>query len=346
MSVKYIEALPVYHDFRLHQRFGSAPVSEFPLYINELLSLTSRQSAFLYDAAMRVGTEMSDKHTTVTHQICILGYGRLAEALAERLSQVCSRVSVYARRPPLEGTNKVHFFSDVKQAIDRARFVLAVTSDFASIVAVLQDIDRLDGKTFIQISTLAPSQSLAVEKEVKARGGTYVENPVLGSRPEARAGTLIAMAGPAANIDDEVSAFIDVYSNRRIVFDAVGQASALKLIFNFLIGTLTASFSVALSAVEGNGIDVDQFMALLRESALYAPTFDKKLAQMMSGQYTNPNFPAEHLKKDLKLFGEVAHLSPLATAFVSALSDIATAAADRQETKLDYSSLHEVVKGR
>ena len=64
-------------------------------------------------------------------------------------------------------------------------------------------------------------------------------------------------------------------------------------------------------------------MGLLRESALYAPTFDKKLNQMMAGQYANPNFPAEHLKKDLKLFGEVAHLSPLATAFVKALSDIA-----------------------
>ncbi|HWJ19636.1 MAG TPA: NAD-binding protein [Geobacterales bacterium] len=289
---------------------------------------------------------MSDSHNTIAPQICILGYGRLAEALADRLSQVCSRVSVYARRSPPEGTNKVHFFNDVTQAINGARFVLAVTSDFASIVAILQDIDRLDGKTFIQISTLAPSQSLAVEREVTGRGGRYVENPVLGSRPEARSGTLIAMAGPAANIDDEVSAFIDLYSNRRIVFDAVGQASALKLIFNFLIGTLTASFSVALNAAQENRIDVDQFMGLLRESALYAPTFDKKLNQMLTGQYTNPNFPAEHLKKDLNLFGEVAHLSPLATAFVSALSDIAAAAADRQETKLDYSSLHEVVKGR
>lgn len=67
---------------------------------------------------------------------------------------------------------------------------------------------------------------------------------------------------------------------------------------------------------------------------------------MMTGQYANPNFPAEHLKKDLKLFGEVAQLSPLATAFVNTLADIATAAADRQETKFDYSSLHEVVKGR
>lgn len=289
---------------------------------------------------------MSSSNDSIAPRICVLGYGRLAEALTERLGQACSRISVYARRPPQESANNVHFFRDVRQAIEGARWVLAVTSDFASILDILQDIRRLDGRTFIQISTLSPSQSSAVEKEVTACGGRYIENPVLGSRPEARSGTLIAMAGPAANIDDEVSAFLRIYSNKRIVFDAVGQASTLKLIFNFLIGALTSSFSVALNAVEENGIDVDQFMGLLRESALYAPTFDKKLKQMTAGQYANPNFPAEHLKKDLQLFAEVVRLSPLATAFVSALSDIATAAADRQQTKLDYSSLHEVVKGR
>lgn len=305
-----------------------------------------RQNGSAFPNAGLFGADMNGSNDNTAPRICILGYGRLAEALAERLGQACSGISVFARRPPREGANSVHFFGDVRQAIDGARFVLAVTSDFASITAILQDIDHLDGKTFIQISTLSPSQSLAVEKEVKARRGRYVESPVLGSRPEARSGTLIAMAGPAANIDDDVSAFLRSYSNKRIVFDVVGQASALKLIFNFLIGALTASFSVALNAVEENGIDADQFMDLLRESALYAPTFDKKLKQMMTGQYANPNFPAEHLKKDLKLFGEVARLSPLATAFVSAISDIATAAAERQETKLDYSSLHEVVKGR
>jgi 3-hydroxyisobutyrate dehydrogenase-like beta-hydroxyacid dehydrogenase len=281
----------------------------------------------------------------IAPRICILGYGRLAEALTERLSR--SRpVSVFVRRPPPQGAANVQFFDNVRQSIGGARFVLAVTSDFASIIDILQDIDDLGGKTFIQISTLSPSQTLTVEKEVTARRGRYVENPVLGSRPEARAGTLIAMAGPAANIDAEVSGLIGAYSNKRIVFDAAGQASALKLILNFLIGSLTASFSVALNAVQQNGIDVDQFMGLLRESALYAPTFDKKLNQMITGQYANPNFPAEHLQKDLKLFGEVAHLSPLAATFVKALTDIASAAADAQDTKLDYSSLHEVVKGR
>jgi len=94
---------------------------------------------------------MSESNDDIAPRICMLGYGRLAEALTERLSQVCSRVSVFVRRPPPECTNNIHFFNDVRQAIDGARFVLAVTSDFASIIDILQDIDRLDGKTFIQI---------------------------------------------------------------------------------------------------------------------------------------------------------------------------------------------------
>jgi 3-hydroxyisobutyrate dehydrogenase-like beta-hydroxyacid dehydrogenase len=200
-----------------------------------------------------VRTDMNGSNDNTAPRICILGYGRLAEALAEKLGQASSGINVFTRRPPRAGANNVHFFGDVRQAIDGASFVLAVTSDFTSIIDILRDIDDLDGKTFIQISTLSPSQSLTVEKEVKARRGRYVENPVLGSRPEARSGTLIAMAGPAANIDDDVSAFLGIYSNRRIIFDAVGQASALKLIFNFLIGALTASFSVALNAARKTG---------------------------------------------------------------------------------------------
>lgn len=281
---------------------------------------------------------------SIAPRLAILGFGRLAEALTERLVPLCDGVRVFTRHPPSSSAITAAFFTDVNEALDGARFVLAVTSDYASIMEILQSIDSFEGQTFIQISTLSPSQSVIVEKEVVARRGRYIENPVLGSRPEARKGTLIAMAGPAAAIDDDTSALIGLYSNKRVIFNATGQASALKLIFNFLIGALTASFSVALATAQENAIEIEAFMGLLRESALYAPTFDKKLDQMLSGAYANPNFPAEHLKKDLSLFAEVAHLSLLAEAFIGSLSDIATASADRQKTKLDYSSLFEIVK--
>jgi 3-hydroxyisobutyrate dehydrogenase len=285
---------------------------------------------------------MQEVEMNAAERACVLGYGGLGEALAQRLSQACG-VHVFSRKPASVAAPNVRFFTNPGDAVQGVHFVLAVTSDFHSIMDVLAGIGSLDGKIFCQISTLSPSQSVEVAKEVAGRGGRYVENPVLGSRPEALAGTLIAMVGPKANIDAEVSAFIDLYSNKRIVFDSIGQASALKLVFNFLIGALTASFSVALTTVEDNGIEVTGFMQLLRESALYAPTFDKKLDLMLKGEYANPNFPTEHLKKDLHLFSEIVHVSPLAKAFVTAIEDIAAAAADKCG-KLDYSSLHETVK--
>ena len=44
-----------------------------------------------------------------------------------------------------------------------------------------------------------------------------------------------------------------------------------------LIGSLTASFGVSLALVRASGIDPALFTKGLRPSALYAPTFDKKL---------------------------------------------------------------------
>lgn len=48
-----------------------------------------------------------------------------------------------------------------------------------------------------------------------------------------------------------------------------------------------------------------KFMAILRDSALYAPTFDKKLQRMLDRDYANPNFPTKHLLKDVRLFADV-----------------------------------------
>ena len=42
-------------------------------------------------------------------------------------------------------------------------------------------------------------------------------------------------------------------------------------------------------------------MEILRSSALYAPTFDKKLEMMINRNFDSPNFPLKHLFKDLDL---------------------------------------------
>lgn len=68
----------------------------------------------------------------------------------------------------------------------------------------------------------------------------------------------------------------------------------------------TVGFSASLGLVQKSGADVSAFMDLLRGSALYAPTFDKKLANYLNHSFASANFPTKHLLKDITLFKQEA----------------------------------------
>ena len=86
-------------------------------------------------------------------------------------------------------------------------------------------------------------------------------------------------------------------------------------------------------------------MDVLRPSALYAPTVDKKLERMLNHDYANPNFSTALLRKDLQLFLQEA---PKLGVNSSALNGLAELLAQAEQTQLDdcdYSALHELTKG-
>ncbi|MBM5828509.1 MAG: NAD(P)-dependent oxidoreductase, partial [Cyanobacteria bacterium M_surface_7_m2_040] len=117
-------------------------------------------------------------------------------------------------------------------------------------------------------------------------------------------------------------------------------ASHSKLALNQLIASLTHSFSLSLHLVQQAGVEVEAFMAILRGSALYAPTFDKKLAKELAGDYGNPNFPTAHLRKDLRLFVEAAAAQGLDTQGLEGLQRLLERATAAGLDALDYSALH------
>jgi len=76
-------------------------------------------------------------------------------------------------------------------------------------------------------------------------------------------------------------------------------AAVVKLALNQLIASLSAAFALSLGFVQRQGIDIELFM-ILRDSALYAPTFDKSCSGC-STAITDANFPTKHLIKDTDL---------------------------------------------
>jgi 3-hydroxyisobutyrate dehydrogenase len=168
---------------------------------------------------------------------------------------------------------------------------------------------------------------------------------VLGSRPEALAGTLQLMAGGSTAALERARPVLADLGGEPHHLGPVGAALTTKLALNQLIASLTHSFSLSLHLVQRGGVAVEAFMAILRASALYAPTFDKKLAKELADDYANPNFPTAHLRKDLQLFLQAATGAGLNTEGLAGLARLLEGATAAGLDDLDYSALHRLTAG-
>jgi 3-hydroxyisobutyrate dehydrogenase len=283
--------------------------------------------------------------------IALLGTGLLGSAIATRLLACGHSLSVWNRHPeraqPLLELGARQAPSPAAAAAE-ADWLLTVLSDGPTTHAVLIDqvAEELRGRRVLQIGTIGPAESQRLSEAVIALGGSYLEAPVLGSRPEALDGTLQLMTGGSAELMQEALPLLQQLSRDPVHLGAVGSAMTAKLALNQLIASLTHAFSLSLHLVQQGGVEVEPFMALLRNSALYAPTFDKKLQRELSGDYANPNFPTAHLRKDLDLFIRAAQLAGLNSEGLSGLAALLQRSSAAGLDGLDYCALHQLTAGR
>jgi 3-hydroxyisobutyrate dehydrogenase len=153
-------------------------------------------------------------------------------------------------------------------------------ADAAAIRAVLltpASLAVLRDKTVIQMGTIAQEESLALQAEIERVGGTYCEAPVLGSLAEAQ---FIQWAPLVGSLSREPR-----------LAGPVGKAASVKLALNQLIAAEISAFALSLGLVQQAGVPIDTFMAISRESALFAPAFERKLPRLPPRTISIRTFP-------------------------------------------------------
>jgi len=278
-------------------------------------------------------------------EISLLGCGLLGTAIGERLLASGYPIHVWNRRP--ERTQALaaagaQLASSPADAVAAGDLVITVLSDGPVTAEVLlhQAAAALPGRLVLQVATIAPAESRDLASALQQHGAHFLETPVLGSRPEALAGGLQVMVGGELADLERARPVLTVLGGEPHHLGPVGAALTTKLALNQLIASLTHSFSLSLHLVQRGGVKVEAFMAILRASALYSPTFDKKLAKELANDYANPNFPTAHLRKDLQLFVDAAAALQLETLGLRGLTELLQRATAAGLDTLDYSSLH------
>jgi 3-hydroxyisobutyrate dehydrogenase len=281
-------------------------------------------------------------------RITLIGTGIMGRAVAERLHQSGQPVTLYNRtRSKVEPLRQLGLTvaGSCEEAVNAADAIILLLADAAAIRSVLFEKGRpnLTGRMVIQMGTIAPAESRSIGEMVGQKGGEYCEAPVLGSVTEARAGTLLLLFGGTHEQFERLGELFRLLTKAPARIGSVGQAAALKLALNQLIAAEIAAFSLSLGLVHRENIDVAMFMNILRESALYAPAYDKKLPRLLERDYHNPNFSTRHLLKDVRLILDAAETRGLSTSGLAGVVPLLSRTIDEGLGDLDYSAIYDAV---
>jgi 3-hydroxyisobutyrate dehydrogenase len=282
-------------------------------------------------------------------EVSFIGTGLMGTPMAERLIAAGHRVTVFNRTRekalPLQEKGAV-VAASAAEALTMSPVTILMLRDAGAIRDLLFEngpLPDLSGRTIIQMSTIAPGESATLEDGVVQARGEYLEAPVLGSTPQARDGQLLVFVGSAPAAFDRWAHLLRVFGSEVVRVGDVGQAAALKLALNQIIPALAATFSLSLGMVRRHGIDIELFLRILRQSTFYAPSFDRKLPQMLSRDFSNTNFPTELMLKDLHLIRDEAASLGLRLEGLDGIIGLVLRTVESGHGRDDYSSLYEIV---
>ena len=283
-------------------------------------------------------------------KVAFLGTGLMGLPMAQRLLAANIELIAYNRTPeklePLRAAG-AEIVKKPREAIRAAYCIVLMLSNAAAIYHVLltdTSWHTLSGRSIIQMGTITPVESQEIRDAVVAAGGEYIEAPVLCSIPEAKTGKLIVMVGGEDEQYQRHFPLLQHFGDNPVYIGPVGTASTLTLALNQLIASLTTSFALSLAFIQLQGIDVDLFMQILRESKLYAPTFDQNLRRMLDGNYNNANLPTKQLIKEIDLFISEAKSLGLNLSSIEGVRQILHATMKMSYPEDDYSSVFPAIR--
>ena len=164
---------------------------------------------------------------------------------------------------------------------------------------------RVAGRLIVNMGTHSPGYSRALERDVLAAGGRFVEAPVSGSRGPAEAGELVAMLAGEPDAVADARTLIAPMCRETIEVGSVTNAMAMKLAVNLYLIAMVTALAEAARLASVTGLDLDQFSRAIVEGPLGSSVAAAKLDKMVRRDFT-PQAAIGDVVKNARLVAEAA----------------------------------------
>jgi 3-hydroxyisobutyrate dehydrogenase len=260
----------------------------------------------------------------IVERIGFVGLGRMGEPMAHNLLRGGVPLHVWNRTP--EALERV-VAAGAMAAAD-ARTVLRANPVTLLMLASDRAIDlvlergtgafaaNVSGRLIVHMGTTAPGYSGALEADIKAAGGRYVEAPVSGSRKPAEEGALVAMLAGEADAVAQVRPLLAPICATSFVCGAVPGALRMKLSVNLYLIVMVAGLVEATHFAARNHVDLGLFRAVLDAGPMASAVSGMKLAKLVDGDLA-PQASIDDVLMNSRLVDEAARAAGAAAPLIA-----------------------------
>ncbi|AKJ09488.1 2-hydroxy-3-oxopropionate reductase [Streptomyces incarnatus] len=249
-----------------------------------------------------------------------IGLGVMGRPMAQRLVSAGTPLVVWNRTPeraaPLRAAGAT-VAGDVDELFAAADVVLLMLADEAAVDAVLGRgtpalAGRVARRVVVHMGTTSPEYSHALEADVRAAGGRYVEAPVSGSRVPAEEGRLVAMLAGDPDAVDTVRPLLAPLCRETFVCGPAPGALLMKLAVNLFLITLVTGLTEAFHFAERQGLDRRLFLDVLDAGPMASAVSRMKAPKLFDRDFSVQAAALDVLKNN-RLIAEAARKAHLAS---------------------------------
>lgn len=278
-------------------------------------------------------------------QIAVLGTGIMGTGMARSLLRAGHEVRVWnrtaARAAPLEQDGAT-VAATAGDAVRGADAVMTMLFDAESVLEVVADTagDFAAGSVWVQTSTVGLDGTRRVARLARDHGLTVLDAPMLGTKTPAEQGKLVPIVSGDPQVVERMQPFFEAIGAKTVYAgEELGQATALKLVCNAWIGTLTAALGQSLSMAAHLGLDPALFLEAIRGGATDMPYAHVKGSAMLAGEYPTA-FALDGAVKDLGLIRDAAHEAGVPDGLLAAVAGLFEEASANGYGEQDMAAVH------
>jgi 3-hydroxyisobutyrate dehydrogenase-like beta-hydroxyacid dehydrogenase len=197
------------------------------------------------------------------------------------------------------------------------------------------------GKVWVDMSTVSPSVSREVAKQVGKTEALMLDAPVSGSVPQVQSGTLTIMVGGDKPAYDRVEGVLRELGTPAYIGEN-GQGLILKLAINISLAVQMLALSEGLLMAERDGVDPKLALDVMTDSPIGSPMLKARVPLILdsSGEAW---FDVELMHKDIRLALQTADELHVPLPSARAADEVLTEAGELGYGHRDIAAIREVL---